>query len=377
MAEEHQLTRRELRARERAAQLAASEAAAAKTPSDASKTSGDAEKKQTAAGSGQGAASKAQQSAQSTAADGQSKRAHHRHGAPAAAAQSTPAQRPASAQRPAPAKKPAPQPAPATSAGSAFVKSTSPAQAKPTPKPAEKQPAAERPAAKSVGGPSSTPGGSQATPAAKPAAASPTPSTAEPRRRRPLLADAPVASSKPRAAAPTPSASKPAAQPSQPAKAESTPVIITPATSDSDVDARIAPNKPTITTGPATASVLVLPSTPEQNSLALPLDSTGDVLITTGSITLPQLTTDTGVIPAAYEKDRGDPLADTSDSVPVTDETRPVSAVETVRRYETDRILPENSQHDRMNKLSIGLLIGAGVLLIAATVFVLLRIFGA
>ncbi|MGO2654983.1 MAG: hypothetical protein ACTH93_04005 [Pseudoclavibacter sp.] len=377
MAEEHQLTRRELRARERAAQLAASEAAAAKTPSDASKTSGDAEKKQTAAGSGQGAASKAQQSAQSTAADGQSKRAHHRHGAPAAAAQSTPAQRPASAQRPAPAKKPAPQPAPATSAGSAFVKSTSPAQAKPTPKPAEKQPAAERPAAKSVGGPSSTPGGSQATPAAKPAAASPTPSTTEPRRRRPLLADAPVASSKPRAAAPTPSASKPAAQPSQPAKAESTPVIITPATSDSDVDARIAPNKPTITTGPATASVLVLPSTPEQNSLALPLDSTGDVLITTGSITLPQLTTDTGVIPAAYEKDRGDPLADTSDSVPVTDETRPVSAVETVRRYETDRILPENSQHDRMNKLSIGLLIGAGVLLIAATVFVLLRIFGA
>lgn len=154
-------------------------------------------------------------------------------------------------------------------------------------------------------------------------------------------------------------------------------MIITPATSDSDVDARIAPNKPTITTGPATASVLVLPSTPEQNSLALPLDSTGDVLITTGSITLPQLTTDTGVIPAAYEKDRGDPLADTSDSVPVTDETRPVSAVETVRRYETDRILPENSQHDRMNKLSIGLLIGAGVLLIAATVFVLLRIFGA
>lgn len=130
-----------------------------------------------------------------------------------------------------------------------------------------------------------------------------------------------------------------------------------------------------VSTGPATARVLVLPSTPEQN-FTLPLDSTGDVVLTTGSITLPQLTTDTGIIPAVFERDAGDPLADSSDRLPITDENRPISAVDTVRRYESDVILPSSPEHSRLNAAGIWLLVGAGVLIVAATAFVLLRIFG-
>lgn len=130
-----------------------------------------------------------------------------------------------------------------------------------------------------------------------------------------------------------------------------------------------------VSTGPATASVLVLPSTPEQN-FTLPLDSTGDVVLTTGSITLPQLTTDTGIIPAVFERDAGDPLADSSDRLPITDENRPISAVDTVRRYESDVILPSSPEHSRLNAAAVWLLVGAGVLIVAATAFVLLRIFG-
>lgn len=383
MAETHQLTRREMRARERAREQAAAEAAAQerRQAGAASQASAPSSKPAAPQPSPAAATSAPATASASSPSVSSAEHRHHRHGRSAAPAASDPAQGGPSVRTPRATPQPVPsRPAPTQSVlprqggGSAFVRPASETAQRQRPAGSAVTSRGSRPSSGAAvdatdrGGRSSSPAQSRPASGAAPQPA-PTagmaPSTGGRKAgntARPGGATLPSAAAQHDASAVTPS---------QP-RGESRGGRRRPLLGD---DVQVAPNRP-LATGPATASVLVLPSTPEQRTLGVPLDSTGEVVVTTGSITLPQVTTDTGVIPAVYERDQGDPLADTSDSVPVTDETRPVSAVETVRRYESERILPQSAHHDRMNKVSVGLLVGAGVLLIAATVFVLLRIFG-
>lgn len=116
-------------------------------------------------------------------------------------------------------------------------------------------------------------------------------------------------------------------------------------------------------TAPPTASVLILPQVPHAD-LTKPLDETGEVVLT-GSITLPSITSSTGRIPFAFEKDQGSVKEDAASMIPVREEAQPIRASDMVNRYQNESVLPP-SAGPRVSRSGIVLVIISGALLALA-----------
>ncbi|MCH4249513.1 MAG: hypothetical protein LKF88_01350 [Microbacteriaceae bacterium] len=135
-----------------------------------------------------------------------------------------------------------------------------------------------------------------------------------------------------------------------------------PQSESSRTETGLAEAAPT-STAPPTASVLILPQVPHAD-LTKPLDETGEVVLT-GSITLPSITSSTGRIPFAFEKDQGSVKEDAASMIPVREEAQPIRASDMVNRYQNESVLPP-SAGPRVSRSGIVLVVISGALLALA-----------
>ncbi|MFT8637641.1 MAG: hypothetical protein ABF811_06750 [Pseudoclavibacter sp.] len=126
-------------------------------------------------------------------------------------------------------------------------------------------------------------------------------------------------------------------------------------------------------TAPPTASVLILPQVPHAD-LTKPLDETGEVVLT-GSITLPSITSRTGRIPFAFEKDQGSVREDAASMIPVQEEAQPIRALDMVSRYQQEPVLP-TARRSGVSRAGIVLVIVSATMLALAIGIAALTIIG-